>query len=178
MDAHPFAPENSMKRMGIVCCCVLTLVLLAVPLLAQQSPAAASPATPATSASSPEIPPSGHRQAESTGAKSNLRAIFRGQRLDAGERGAGADDDRAGSGSVLRWAGAAEEHAGDHDAEFRADGADHGAVGAGGIQPVLRRRRASSSAIFNMAFLRGVGAAPEPGLCRDDSTDRPSWFTS
>ena len=57
VDAHPFAPENSMKRMGIACCSVLTLVLLAVPLVAQQSPAAASPATPATSASSPEIPP-------------------------------------------------------------------------------------------------------------------------
>jgi Amt family ammonium transporter len=46
-----------MKRMGIVCCCVLTLVLLAFPLLAQQSPAAASPATPAASASTPEVPP-------------------------------------------------------------------------------------------------------------------------
>ena len=45
-----------MKRMGIACCSVLTLVLLAVPLLAQQFPTAASP-TPATSASSPEIPP-------------------------------------------------------------------------------------------------------------------------
>jgi ammonium transporter, Amt family len=45
-----------MKRMGIVCCSVLTLVLLAVPLLAQQSPATASPATPSASASSPEVP--------------------------------------------------------------------------------------------------------------------------
>ena len=39
-----------MKRMGIVCCSVLTLMLLAVPLLAQQSPATA---TPSASASSP-----------------------------------------------------------------------------------------------------------------------------
>ncbi len=34
-----------MKRMGIVCCSVLTLVLLAVPLLAQQSPATPPPAS-------------------------------------------------------------------------------------------------------------------------------------
>src|SRR5271166_445172 len=54
---HPFAPENSMKRMGIVCCSVLTLVLLAVPLLAQQAPATTSPATPSASASSPAVPP-------------------------------------------------------------------------------------------------------------------------
>ncbi len=46
-----------MKRMGIVCCSVLTLVLLAFPLLAQQSPATASPATPSASSSTPEVPP-------------------------------------------------------------------------------------------------------------------------
>ena len=46
-----------MKRMGIVCCSVLTLVLLAVPLLAQQAPAAAAPAAPSASASSPGVPP-------------------------------------------------------------------------------------------------------------------------
>ncbi len=46
-----------MKRMGIVCCSVLTLVLLAAPLLAQQSPATASPATPTASVSSPDVPP-------------------------------------------------------------------------------------------------------------------------
>jgi len=46
-----------MKRMGIVCCSVLTLVLLAVPLLAQQAPATTSPATPSASASSPAVPP-------------------------------------------------------------------------------------------------------------------------
>ena len=45
-----------MKRMGIVCCSVLTLVLLAVPLLAQQAPATTSPATSSASASSPEVP--------------------------------------------------------------------------------------------------------------------------
>ncbi len=45
-----------MKRMGIVCCSVLTLVLLAFPLFAQQSPATTSPVTPSASASSPEVP--------------------------------------------------------------------------------------------------------------------------
>ena len=46
-----------MKRMGIVCCSVLTLVLLAAPLMAQQAPATTSPAPPSASASSPEVPP-------------------------------------------------------------------------------------------------------------------------
>ena len=46
-----------MKRMGMVCCSVLTLVLLAVPLLAQQSPPAASPASASANASSPEVSP-------------------------------------------------------------------------------------------------------------------------
>jgi len=46
----PFAPENlSMKRMGILCCCVLTLVLSSLPIRAQQTPTASSP-TAATSA--------------------------------------------------------------------------------------------------------------------------------
>jgi ammonium transporter, Amt family len=45
-----------MKRMGIVFCSVLTLVLLAVPLLAQQTPATASAASPVASTSSPEGP--------------------------------------------------------------------------------------------------------------------------
>jgi ammonium transporter, Amt family len=45
-----------MKRMGIVCCSVLTLVLLAVPLLAQQTPATASAASPVASTFSPEGP--------------------------------------------------------------------------------------------------------------------------
>jgi ammonium transporter, Amt family len=45
-----------MKRMGIVCCGVLTLVLLTFPLLAQQTPATASAPSPSVSASAPEIP--------------------------------------------------------------------------------------------------------------------------
>jgi len=44
-----------MKRMGIVCCCVLALMLLGIPLLAQQSPATIAPSA---STSSPEVPPS------------------------------------------------------------------------------------------------------------------------
>ena len=40
----PFAPENlSMKRIGILCCCILTLVLSSLPIRAQQPPAS-SPA--------------------------------------------------------------------------------------------------------------------------------------
>jgi Amt family ammonium transporter len=46
-----------MKRMGIVCCSLLTMVLLAVPLTGQQAPATAPPARPSASASSPEVPP-------------------------------------------------------------------------------------------------------------------------
>src|SRR5882757_9021198 len=51
----PFAPENlSMKRMGIWCCCLLTLVLGSLPLRAQQSPASSPVSTPAASATSPD----------------------------------------------------------------------------------------------------------------------------
>jgi Amt family ammonium transporter len=54
---HPIAAENYMKRMGFLCCCSLTVVLLGVPFLCAQqpSPPASSP-TPAASAPSPEIP--------------------------------------------------------------------------------------------------------------------------
>src|SRR5258708_26466656 len=45
----PFAPENlSMKRIGILCCCILTFVLSSLPLRAQQPPTA-SPAAGTTS---------------------------------------------------------------------------------------------------------------------------------
>src|SRR5712664_688844 len=48
----PFAPENlSMKRMGILCCCILTLVLSSLPIRAQQ-PAASSPVASASSSDS------------------------------------------------------------------------------------------------------------------------------
>src|SRR6202047_2001314 len=47
----PFAPENLlMKRMGILCCCILTLVLSCLPIRAQQPPAS----SPAASAPTPD----------------------------------------------------------------------------------------------------------------------------
>src|ERR1700674_3579667 len=50
----PFAPENlSMKRMGILCCCILTLVLSSLPIRAQQPPASSPVTSPAASTSSP-----------------------------------------------------------------------------------------------------------------------------
>ncbi len=45
-----------MKRMGIACCCVLTLVLLAFPCFAQQSTAPTPPAAPSANASTVEVP--------------------------------------------------------------------------------------------------------------------------
>ena len=45
-----------MKRMGFVCCCLLGLVLLAVPLLAQQASSTSSPAVPSVSTPAPEVP--------------------------------------------------------------------------------------------------------------------------
>ena len=53
------------------------------------------------------------------------------QRLDAGVLRAGTDDDRPGSGAVLRRAGAQEERSRHHDAELRHDGGRYGGVGAG-----------------------------------------------
>src|SRR5690242_19649098 len=41
-----------MKRMGILCCCILTLVLSSLPVRAQQSPASSPPTSPASSAAS------------------------------------------------------------------------------------------------------------------------------
>src|ERR1700676_455714 len=51
----PFAPENlSMKRVGILCCCILTLVLNSVPIRAQQPPASSPATSPAATAPSPD----------------------------------------------------------------------------------------------------------------------------
>ena len=111
-----------------------------------------------------------------TGATRSARdggAVFRGQRLDAGERGAGADDDGTRAGAFLRRAGAAEEHAGDHDAELPADGADHGDVGAGRVQLVLWRERAGDRRIRARLFA-GRRRGAESGLRGNDSADRPS----
>jgi Amt family ammonium transporter len=48
----PFAPENlSMKRMGILCCCILTLVLSSLPTRAQQ-PFPSSTVTPSAASAS------------------------------------------------------------------------------------------------------------------------------
>ncbi len=43
-----------------------------------------------------------------------------------------------GPGAVLRRIGAAKERARHHDAKLHPDGGDHGAVGAGGLQPGVR----------------------------------------
>ncbi len=45
-----------MKWMGVVCCCLLALTLAAFPLLAQQSPSPAATPASSTSAASPEVP--------------------------------------------------------------------------------------------------------------------------
>ena len=43
-----------MKRMGILCCCILTLVLSSLPIRAQQSPASTPPTSPTPTAASPD----------------------------------------------------------------------------------------------------------------------------
>jgi Amt family ammonium transporter len=51
----PFAPENlSMKRMGVLCCCILTLVLSTLPIHAQQSPATSPSVSLAPNTTSPD----------------------------------------------------------------------------------------------------------------------------
>jgi len=45
-----------MKWSGVVCCCVVVLALTAFPLLAQQSQVPAAPPTPTASAATPEVP--------------------------------------------------------------------------------------------------------------------------
>ena len=55
--------------------------------------------------------------------------------MDAHKFGSGADDDRAGAGTVLRRAGAEEKCDWHHDAELCADGGGDGAVGAVQFQP-------------------------------------------
>src|ERR1051326_3383581 len=74
---------------------------------------------------------SSEREISATGSARYRGAVFGGERLDAGERGTGADDDRTGAGAVLRRTGPTEEYAGDHDAEFCSNGDHYGDVGAG-----------------------------------------------
>jgi len=45
-----------MKQTGVVCCCLMTLVLTAFPLLAQQSQVPATPPAASASAATPEVP--------------------------------------------------------------------------------------------------------------------------
>src|SRR6266851_7304779 len=108
------------------------------------------------------------RQAGSTGATRYGGASCWRQRVDADQRGAGVDDDRARAGIVLRRAGSTQEYSRDHDAKLRDDGADQCALGAGGIQPGVRRWRE-----IHRRFFACVPAwrrhGPECGLCRNDS---------
>src|SRR4029077_4299932 len=85
-----------------------------------------------------------------------------------GERRAGIDDDRPGIGAVLRRIGSPEKCAGHHDAELRANGSDHGAVGAGGIQPVFWRQWAGHWE-FSACFFARDWRGSEPRLLRNDS---------
>jgi len=55
--SYPIAPENYMKRMGFLCCCLLTMVLLGVPFLCAQQPAPPASSSAAASTSSPEVSP-------------------------------------------------------------------------------------------------------------------------
>src|SRR5215472_16200668 len=90
--------------------------------------------------------------------------------MDVGQRRVSADDDGAGAGAFLRRARAPEKYAGDHDAEFRANGVDYGDVGAGWIQLVLWRKRAGDWRIRTRIPARR-GSGPQSRLCADDSAD-------
>src|SRR5580765_2660730 len=90
--------------------------------------------------------------------------------MDAGERGAGVDDDGPGLGSVLRRIGATQEHSRDHDAKLRDDGADHGVVGARGIQFVFWWKRSGDWRFWARVFA-WRGRRSESGLCRNNSAD-------
>src|SRR5690349_15483902 len=54
--------------------------------------------------------------------------------MDAHQRGAGPDDDRAGLSAFLWRPGAEEERSVDHDAELRDDGSDLGPMGVVRLQ--------------------------------------------
>src|SRR5499427_1323472 len=55
--SHPIAPENYMKRMGFLCCCLLTMVLLDVPFLCAQQPAPPASSSAAARTFSQEVSP-------------------------------------------------------------------------------------------------------------------------
>ena len=87
------------------------------------------------------IHPAGYRQETRRSGQGHQERPDGGrQRLDADQRGAGADDDRSGAGAVLRRPGAQEERAEHHDAQLRSDGHGFHSVGGGRLQPGVRRR--------------------------------------
>jgi len=98
-----------MKRMGFLCCGLLTMVLLGVPFLCAQQPISpASSLTPRASAPSPEIPQA---------VTDKLKELD--QRVAAAQSPA----DNA-------WMLVSENRGGHHDAELRADGPDQRSVGS------------------------------------------------
>ena len=112
--------------------------------------------------------PGRHRQAQGTRAKGCGSPVLGGQRLDARQCSPRPDDDRSRPSAVLWRPGATEKRAGDHDAEFRADGADHGFVGSRRLQLVLWKRSVHRQ--FRAGVLARCGRGSESRLCRDHST--------
>ncbi len=105
----------------------------------------------------------------SRGASGCRRQELGRQRVDADELGAGADDDRAGTGAVLRRAGSQEECARHDDAELRDDGGDHGAMGDRGLQSGVWAGQQLHRGASTICFLHGVGAQAGCRLCGNDS---------
>ena len=90
------------------------------------------------------------------------------QRVDAGFGGAGADDERAGAGAVLRRTGAEEKYSGHDDADLRDDGGDHGAVGTGDLLAGVWRGECVYWRVAQcVSAWGGAGAGSE--VCGDDS---------
>ncbi len=85
------------------------------------------------------------------------------QRLDADERGPGADDDRPRTGAFLWRAGAQEKRALHHDAKLRHDGAGDRAVGDHRLQPGVRARQRLHWRTATRVPARG-GRSAQPGL--------------
>ena len=95
-------------------------------------------------------------------------AELRRHRLDAGVDGAGPDDDRAGSGDVLRRHGPPEERAHDVHAGVRDLLPDHRRLDDHQLQPrVQRRRRLSGRPVAPVSARHGQGHAE-----RDDPGER------
>jgi len=83
----------------------------------------------------------------------------------AGQRRAGADDDRPWAWRCFTVVGTQEERAGHHDAELHSDGNGYRAGGRWWVYSLaLRKKGTRSLAVFQHLFLRGVGAAPNADL--------------